>query len=429
MKPLRRLAASIRNLLSTEQVSDPAVRAYLDRRGNWLAMLAAVTMMAITWPVLGETLDVPAYVLPVLALVSVLPLLGIAAGSGPAWAGWIGIVVACLITAPLPKSPGHDDLRIAVPQFLILLAMTLAALVTVPLVRLFGLWLVTVIVLLICVGRNAVDGWVFALTVITIGVAFLRYWRSSRREIAEQTEQTEVHRAREEVLAERSRIARELHDVVAHRMSMVVVMSQTARYRLAQADEPEEISPAVAAEFEAIAGAARESLDEVRTLLGVLRTDETGAPDGAAEPPAPGIDGLAALIDDVRSAGVPIEFDDASDHSAVGDAPGLVVYRIVQESLSNAVRHAPGAPVRVRVEPDPDGTALTVTVVNEAPPAGPLVKQPARIEPATGSGGRGLGVRGMRERAAALGGSLTAVPTGAGGFEVVAVVPSAAAKV
>lgn len=409
------MAAAGREMLSPERVKDPQLRAYLGLRRNWAAMLAAVTMLAVTWPQLAATLSVPAYVLPVLAVVSVLPLLGIAAGRGPVRLGWVTIVLACLATVPLPRNPGPDELRVAVPQFLILLAMTLAALCTQRLRTLPEIWLVTALTLVVILRRDLAIGWIFGLTVTAIGVAFVRYWLSSRREIAEQTEQTELARAREEVLAERSRIARELHDIVAHRMSMVVVQAQTARYRLAAAEPPEELSPAVTSEFEAIAGAARDSLDEVRALLGVLRTEDIGATgDGVPPAPAPGLADVAALVASVRAAGADVELDDRLDHDRLGDAAGLVVYRIVQEALSNAVRHAPGGAVRVTLEPD-DVAGVRVAVVNRAPPGG---------APAPDTAGTGLGVHGMTERAAALGGSLRAEPTGDGGFAVTAVLPA-----
>lgn len=405
-------------LPSIAQVSDPGLRAYFGSRWNWLAMLVTTAMLAVTWPILGEVLRVPGYVLPVLAVVSVVPLLGVAAGPRPILAGWCLIVVACAITAPLTKHFAGADLRVAVPQFLVLIAMTVAALVTQPLRRLPAVWLVTALALLISVRLDNAAGWIFGLTVLAISAAFARYWFSSRREIAVQTEQTELAQAREEVLAERSRIARELHDIVAHRMSMVVVMSQTAPYRLAAAVPPVEVAPAVAAEFDAIAGAARESLDEVRMLLGVLRTDDLRAParpdGGAAPPPAPGIDDVADLVADAGAAGVAVIVDDATDHAAVGDAAGLVIYRIVQESLSNAARYAPGAPVRVKLTPS-DDSAIRVSVVNDRSAAGFTIVDSRRC---------GLGIRGMRERATALGGRLTADQTEEGGFAVIAVVPA-----
>lgn len=418
VKTRQRLASAAHALPSTERIRDPQLRAYLDNRWNWLSMLAAVTMLAITWPVLAEVLSVPAYVLPVLALPSVVPLLGVAAGRGPVLAGWILIIVTCVITAPLPALPGNDDFRIAVPQFLILLVMTAAALLTQPPARLPLIWLVTALTLLVCLTPDLAIGWISSLAVISIGIAFLRYWLRSRREIAEQTEQTELARAREEVLAERSRIARELHDIVAHRMSMVVVMAQTAPYRLAAADQPEDVSAPVTAEFEAIAAAARESLDEVRALLGVLRTGDTRVPDAAVDPPAPGLGNVAELIDDVRAAGVRIDFDDRSDHAAVGDAAGLVVYRIVQESLSNAVRYAPGAAISVSITAGDTSVSrkpLRVSIRNERSTAGFTVADSRRA---------GLGIRGMIERASALGGSVVAEPTDDGGFAVIAVVPA-----
>lgn len=442
---LRENARAAYRALDPQRISDPQLRDYFSRRWNWLALLAAVAMMAITWPVLGVTLRVPAYVLPVLALASAAPLLGIAAGRVAVRAGWVLIVAVCVVTSLLPRETGHDELRVAVPQFLVLLALIVASLLTQTLVKVPVVWLVSALTLLVAVPLDAALGWIFGLTVLAIGIAFLRYSVRSRRELAEKTEETELAQARQEVLAERTRIARELHDVVAHRMSMVVVMAQTARYRLAAAEPPEEMTPAVVTEFEAIAAAARESLDEVRVLLGVLRTEDMSAPHGpdghrvdpstAPLQPAPAAGDLTELVDSARAAGADVELDLRLDPAAVGAAAGLVVYRIVQESLSNAVRHAPGAPILVTVEPvtgadraaaaggepdgiEPDGPAVRVSVVNDPP-----VHPPA---PAAADRCAGFGIRGMTERAAALGGQLTAHAAAAGGFSVVALVPDVA---
>ncbi len=225
-------------------------------------------------------------------------------------------------------------------------------------------------------------------------------WRT-QLDLAAQTERTELERARRAVLEERTRIARELHDVVAHHMSLIAVQAETAPYRLS--DLPE----SARAEFASLSGVAREALAEMRRLLGVLRYDQ---PAGLA--PQPRLSDLPALVDATRRAGVAVEL---AVPRAMGDVPpGVAVcaYRIVQESLSNASQHAPGAAVSVSV--GHDGGAVRLRVANgPGGPAGPSPSEP----------GPGHGLTGMRERVALLGGSLSAGPSAGGGFVVSAVLP------
>jgi signal transduction histidine kinase len=221
------------------------------------------------------------------------------------------------------------------------------------------------------------------------------------RALAAQTERTELERARRAVLEERARIARELHDVVAHHMSLIAVQAETAPYRLS--DLPE----SARAEFASLSGVAREALVEMRRLLGVLRYDQP-----AGLTPQPQLSDLPALVDAARRAGVSVEL---AVPRAMGDVPsGVAVcaYRIVQESLSNASQHAPGAAVSVSM--GHDAGAVLLRVANG--PGGPA--GPSRGEP-----GSGHGLTGMRERVALLGGSLSAGPSAGGGFVVSAVLP------
>jgi signal transduction histidine kinase len=226
--------------------------------------------------------------------------------------------------------------------------------------------------------------------------------RRSRAELAEQTEQTELERARRAILEERTRIAREMHDVVAHHMSMIAVQAETAPFRVTDLSEPAK------AELATIADSARSALADMRRLLGVLRADGQQA----LKAPQPGLDELSALVDKARQAGVELSVE-ATLLTAVPEAVGLAAYRIIQEGLANAARHAPGRPVRLEARAEDDHLILVIR--NEVGPDGP----PADEED------RGHGLRGMRERVALLGGTLRAAPDGAGGFRVEARLPYA----
>ena len=225
-------------------------------------------------------------------------------------------------------------------------------------------------------------------------------WRAQRA-LAAQTERTELERARRAVLEERARIARELHDVVAHHMSLIAVRAETAPYRLS--DLPE----SARAEFGSLSAVAREAMTEMRRLLGVLRQDES-----AGLAPQPQLSDLPALVDTAREAGVSVEFSVPTALDQVPSGVALCAYRIVQESLSNANQHAPGAAVTVSVDHDVD--AVLLRVANG--PGGPARPSPSEHGP-------GHGLTGMRERVALLGGSLSAGPAPDGGYEVCAVLP------
>ena len=240
---------------------------------------------------------------------------------------------------------------------------------------------------------------VFAAGTIALDSISLR-WRTQRA-LAAQTESTELERARRAVLEERARIARELHDVVAHHMSLIAVRAETAPYRLS--DLPE----SACTEFGSISDVAREALAEMRRLLGVLRHDQP-----LERAPQPQLSDLPMLIDAARLAGVSVELSASAALDQVPSGIGMCAYRIVQESLSNASQHAPGAAVTVSL--DHGAGAVLLRVANG--PGGPA-------EPSGNERGPGHGLTGMRERAALLGGSLSAGPAPDGGFVVSAVLP------
>jgi signal transduction histidine kinase len=229
--------------------------------------------------------------------------------------------------------------------------------------------------------------------------------RQAQRTLADQAEQTELERARRAVLEERARIARELHDVVAHHMSLVAIRAESAPHRLGALPDP------VRAEFGALSDSAREALADMRRLLGVLRSDQP-----AARAPQPGLPDVPALVDTARQAGMTVELSAPAGAASVPPSTGVCAYRIIQEALSNAGQHAAGAPVSVTVQHDTD--TVTLRVAN-----GPFA--PAPVAPAGHRPGHGLA--GMRERAELLGGSLSAGPAPDGGFVVRAVLPVAGA--
>jgi signal transduction histidine kinase len=193
---------------------------------------------------------------------------------------------------------------------------------------------------------------------------------------------------------ERARMARELHDIVSHNLSVVVLQAAGAR-----------ASGAGAATLEKIERSGREALVEMRRLLGVLREDDN---DAAELGPQPGIAQLEALATGVRAAGLPVELNADGDFAHLTPAVELSVYRIVQEALTNALKHAGPARAEVRIRRE-SGT-LTVDVLDDGRGSG-------------GSGAGGHGLLGMRERVALFGGELRAGPRPEGGFAVHATLP------
>ncbi|MFC3996153.1 sensor histidine kinase [Nocardiopsis sediminis] len=251
---------------------------------------------------------------------------------------------------------------------------------------------------------NAIAGaivWAMAVLVAMVLGHNKRVRLTSTLRIAEE-------RGRRLVLEERNRIARELHDMVAHHMSVIAVQTATARYRL-----PGGVSEEASREFQAINATARESLREMRHLLGVLRDPADPA---ETEPPPQGLADLPRLMESARRAGTPVRLAVVDTPDPLSPAAALTAYRIVQEALSNVVRHATGAATRVEVAPDETCSALIVEVHNAPPDAPP----PAVERPHPGHG-----LVGMRERVAVHGGDMTAAPTPEGGFIVRATLPLA----
>ncbi|WP_167199803.1 sensor histidine kinase [Brevibacterium pigmentatum] len=224
-----------------------------------------------------------------------------------------------------------------------------------------------------------------------------------RRQLESERELSAAELAKRQELEERNRIAQELHDVVAHSMSVISVQATTAKYRLPGLDERS------LGEFDSMASSARQALTEMRGLLAILR----GGRD-ADLAPQPTVEDIPALVDVTRSSGAVVELDFPAEPLPLPPTTSLTAFRVVQESLSNALRHAAGTAVGVTVTVI--GTRLEISVLNGLPDGGTDAGGHSHL-------GGGFGIKGMRERVEALGGSLQVGPTQHRGFEVRASLP------
>jgi len=239
-----------------------------------------------------------------------------------------------------------------------------------------------------------IPGMVAAVAFAGIAVRSRLAYAASVRDRAEQD-------ARRRVDEERLRIARELHDVVAHTMATINVQAGVAVHVLPTKPE------AAAEALLAIKAASKEGLQELRAILNVLRQ----ADDADPVQPAPGLAQLDALIEGTRQAGLPITLTVTGEPFALPAAVDLAAYRIVQESLTNVIRHAGPASAAVCVSYRPDEIGIDVTDTGHGPKA------------AAGGGPAGHGQAGMRERAAAVGGTVQTGPRTGGGYQVTARLP------
>jgi signal transduction histidine kinase len=238
------------------------------------------------------------------------------------------------------------------------------------------------------------------LLVIGAGTELFRTRRLRFAELRRTRREESLRRVGEE----RLRIARELHDVLAHNVSLINVQAGVALHLLQKDGEAKEVEPALAA----IKAASAETLREMRAVLGTLRQADEAAP----RAPEPGLANLEALVSRMREAGVEVELRFSGARRELPGSVDLAAYRIAQEALTNVARHAPGRPARVEVAYDAEG--LTVTVSNPTASGAPG-------EPEAGNG-----IVGMRERATGLGGTLEAGRDGKGTFTVRARLPRAA---
>ncbi len=232
----------------------------------------------------------------------------------------------------------------------------------------------------------------------------LRQWEVVRTQLAGARRASEEERTRRVVAEEKTRIARELHDVIAHSMSIINVQASSAPFRHPQTDA------ALKEEFDDIAASSRRALTEMRSLLSVLRDDAVPT----LKAPQPVLSRIPELVEQSVGAGLEVTLVGEAQlgDGGVSELTGLAAYRIVQEALSNVIRHAPGTPVNVTCTRQADSIEI---VVKNGPAGGRMAN--------AGEPGVGHGLIGMRERAASVGGTVDYGPTDDGGYEVRAHLP------
>jgi signal transduction histidine kinase len=410
---LKRLAAAPTELVvGPEPPPLPAAGGrfgWLRRYRPLVLWLSAVATFGLSTQLLVENSRLWELLVLVVAACIALPL--VLTVDTPLRAWRVQVVVAAV--APVVVSPASGWTSAQGPPWpptlvFVGLYVLLTVAVRLELHLLVGVWIVTSVVIfwgyLIAGPRDSLGEANVAIILVTILMAYGYLVGTRRRlqsELVAGRQREQEQQGRSALLEERARIARELHDVVAHHMSVIAVRAETAPFRIPGLPEP------VKDDMAETSAIAREALTEMRRLLGVLR----GADTGAERAPQPGMGRLEGLVAAVRGAGLAVDLRVAGVQRPLPSGVELSAFRILQEALSNALRHAPGATVTVEVRYEPD--RLCLRVHNDAP-AGRDRPQPAAP---------GQGLIGMRERAAMLGGTLAAGPDGEGGYLVEAVLP------
>ena len=310
------------------------------------------------------------------------------------WNIWLHADVALFVA--LYSVVRHGPLRRlpwvgAVTAAALLLVVARVSIVLSPLVALFFL----------CSAATAAAALGLA---VRIGTAYL----GALRERATRLEVERDQRTRLAAAAERTRVAREMHDIVGHNLAVIIGLADGGRYAAAAAPERGQEA------LELIAGTGRQALDELRRMLGVLREERPG---GAPQfSPQPGVADLDALCARVRAAGPEVTYRTVGDLEALDRGHQLAVYRIVQEALTNTLKHA-GADTRAQLTVALDGPQVRIRVEDSGSPHGGTPR---------GSTGEGQGIAGMRERTALYGGWLSTARRPGGGWVVEAVLDPAA---
>ncbi|GAB3457967.1 sensor histidine kinase [Streptomonospora sediminis] len=358
----------------------------------WTAPFLLLYVLALPASI-GTAVATPALLLPlvlrrrfplsVFAVVAAVALLKLVFGSSPTWADFAVIVALYTVAAHC--------------RFV----WALAASATVE------LGLVLMLVQSPYAGWsdwNAFATYTFLIMLCSVTGLYANVRRSYLRGLEERAEWLERERdarAQAAIAEERARIAREMHDVVAHNLSVMVVQADGAAFAI-------DTDPARAkGALETVSETGRSALAEMRGILGVLR-------DGAQEDgyaPRPGVQQLDRLIDQMRRAGLPVALTVGGVERQLPAGVELAVYRVVQEALTNTLKHAGPAVSRARVQLHYGDSILEVRVVDDGRGA------------ASAANGAGHGLQGMRERVAAYDGSVRAGPRAGGGYEVVAALP------
>ena len=410
---------------------------FLTRSGTegwfWLfTIFIGIVLVAISWPVMAVVYETSAVLAMLVAFAQSAAL--VLAVRTPI----IAIVVGVLSSAAGINITAETSGLVwpwAVTSILALLVLHLIIGLRHNWLRLVILWSLSSAVGAISLGLPHAGGLagaqanVITTVSLTAGVSIIavigNLWIRGRSQLATERQLSAEELAKRQELEERNRIAQELHDVVAHSMSVISVQATTARYRLPELDERS------LDEFDSIAGSARQALTEMRGLLAILR----GGRD-ADLTPQPVVDDIPGLVEATRGSGAKVGLEFPDHPIELSPTTGLTAFRVVQEGLSNALRHAPGAPMRVSIRTD--GSQLSVAVINGTPEPtiAPAAQTSAEASPAetsqagpgqpgqAGHIGAGFGLKGMRERVEALNGTLQVGPTPEGGFEVFATLPT-----
>jgi signal transduction histidine kinase len=351
----------------------------------FVALLLCGTIAALRrWP------------LPVLAVAAAVSGLAMALGNIPVP---IGVVLGLAVFFVASRMPRRSSIPAAVVTAAVLGATLLYA-------ALAGRT--------VSPGLESVEGFVPLVAAWFVGdsVAARRRYLAGLAEQAERERAAEAERARQQIREERVRIARELHDVVAHTLAVITVQAGVGR-RLA-ARRPEQANAAL----ESIETIGRTAQDELRVVLGLLREEETGT---APLAPAPRLADVPGLVGAVRASGTLVELRMSGADGQLSPALELSVYRVIQEALTNVVKHAPGARAAIDLAVSSQRVRLEIT-----DDGGPGERPPAALGAGHGIAGHGIaghGIAGMRERIAAFGGWLAAAPRAERGFCVVAEIP------
>jgi len=374
-----------------------------------LSFVAAATLLAVETPTAVNGYDVP--------LVLAFPLCLVHVGALPLTVRrpMIGTIVATAAALALQLAGTPTGVWpwwpvMIVTQGLVLLIVGYRASWQAGL----GAWLIMVVPTTVAtvatghtnteaVAANLVVFMSIAGAALTLGL-IAAHWRAMTEQLLTERRASADELSRRILAEDRARIARELHDVVAHSMSIINVQASTARYRNPSLD-----SQAIG-EFEEIASSSRQALAEMRGLLGVLRADDVGG----ELSPQPGIGDIPELVGQSQRAGMRVTLEElpAEQAAEVSEVVGLTAYRVVQEALTNAFRHAPGSVVTVACTRERGSIILSV---RNSPPSA--------IRTARASAGSGLGLVGMRERVASVGGTVESGPSPEGGFIIRAVLP------